>query len=82
MLHQRARARACARHFPHARVSARSSVSAVVLVKPELLVAAPGKQPTALAAFYAVVKGDKRTQKVLAGESGMGLFKQYFLAEE
>jgi len=50
------------------------------LVKPDLLTGADGEQPGALASWYAKLFSDKRTQKVLTGESSMGALAPYFVA--
>jgi len=54
-----------------------------VLVRPSLFAAGAAEhngQPGALATWYASLLADKRTSKVLSGESSMGEFKQYFVA--
>ena len=55
-----------------------SALHQALLVRPELLAAPKGKQPAGLAAWYAVLKADERTQKVLSGASSMGDLAQYF----
>jgi len=50
------------------------------LIKPDLLVAPKGGQPSLLSAFYTRLLSDKRTQVVLDGASSMGELKQYFVA--
>lgn len=59
-----------------------SMLHQLVLVDPKLFVASGGKQPSALAAFYARLKADQRTQAVLSGDSTMGPLKQYFVSPE
>lgn len=54
----------------------------VCLIRPDFLTAEAGKQPGALALWYASTLADARTAKVLAGESTMGELKQYFVAPE
>ena len=58
-----------------------SVVHQMCLVQPQLLAAKPGKQPGALARWYAATLADARTGKVLKGQSSMGELKQYFLSE-
>lgn len=53
-----------------------SIVHQLCLVVPAVLAGSP-----ALSAWYAKTLNDPRTAKVLAGESSMGAFKQYFIAE-
>jgi hypothetical protein len=55
------------------------------LVKPDVFTSSPGRspsggQPGPLAAFYAKLLADPRTQKVLTGDSPMGPLAQYFVA--